>query len=62
VTRKPYSSVPQQGQDASTYYGQPATGTIGQDLPKEILRVERDWILGDVCQCVLLTYVRMYSI
>ena len=35
--------------DAS-YFGGPQTGTIGSDLPKEILRVERDWSTGEICQ------------
>jgi hypothetical protein len=35
--------------DAS-YFGGPPTGTIGKDLPKEILRVERDWSTGEICQ------------
>lgn len=35
---------------ANSYYGSPVTGTIGRDLPKEVLRVERDWSGGEVCQ------------
>ncbi|KLT44281.1 hypothetical protein CC85DRAFT_283795 [Cutaneotrichosporon oleaginosum] len=46
----PRSSVPQPGQPNSTYYGQPPTGIIGRDLPKEIVRVDREWSLGDICQ------------
>jgi len=37
---------------SETYFGQPTTGVIGQDLPKEIVRIERDWSLGDICQYV----------
>lgn len=48
--RTPRSSVPQPGQPNSTYYGQPPTGIIGRDLPKEIVRVDREWSLGDICQ------------
>lgn len=56
TTSEPRSSVPQAGVPNSTYYGQPQTGTIGRDLPKEIVRIERDWHLGDICQCVQLAY------
>lgn len=49
-SRTPRSSVPQPGQPNSTYYGQPPTGIIGRDLPKEIVRVDREWSLGDICQ------------
>lgn len=35
-----------------SYFGQPVTGTIGQHLPKEVIRVERDWTGGEVCQWV----------
>lgn len=49
---EPRSSVPQAGVPNSTYYGQPQTGMIGRDLPKEIVRIERDWHLGDICQYV----------
>lgn len=48
----PRSSVPQGGQPNSTYFNQPVTGVIGRDLPKEIIRIERDWSLGDIAQCV----------
>ena len=34
----------------SRYFGQPATGVIGRHLPKEVVRVERDWSGGEVCQ------------
>lgn len=54
ICREPRSSVPQAGVPNSTYYGQPQTGTIGRDLPKEIVRIDRDWSLGDVCQYVQL--------
>ncbi|KAL1413807.1 hypothetical protein Q8F55_001591 [Vanrija albida] len=46
----PRSSVPHAAASSNTYYGQPPTGTIGRDLPKEIVRVERDYSLGDICQ------------
>ncbi|RSH85810.1 uncharacterized protein EHS24_003990 [Apiotrichum porosum] len=42
--------VPQAGVPNETYYGQPPTGVVGRDLPKEIVRIERDWSLGDICQ------------
>ncbi|TXT15504.1 hypothetical protein VHUM_00007 [Vanrija humicola] len=47
---EPRSSVPHAAASTNTYYGQPPTGTIGRDLPKEIVRVERDYSLGDICQ------------
>jgi len=31
------------------------TGTIGLDLPKEVLRIERDWSTGDICQSVSIS-------
>ncbi|ORY35010.1 Golgin subfamily A member 7/ERF4 family-domain-containing protein [Naematelia encephala] len=34
----------------TTYFGQPVTGTIGLHLPKEVVRIERDWSGGEVCQ------------
>ncbi|KAK6908977.1 hypothetical protein I203_102984 [Kwoniella mangroviensis CBS 8507] len=33
-----------------SYFHQPITGTIGKHLPKEIVRIERDWSGGEVCQ------------
>jgi hypothetical protein len=49
VKRSIYSrqALPQQ-----TYFHQPQTGDIAQHLPKEIIRVERDWSDGEVCQYV----------
>ncbi len=34
----------------TTVYGTPPCGIIGVHRPREILRVERDWSGGDVCQ------------
>ncbi|ORX38071.1 Golgin subfamily A member 7/ERF4 family-domain-containing protein, partial [Kockovaella imperatae] len=34
----------------NSYYGQSASGVIGTHLPKEIVRIERDWSDGEVCQ------------
>ena len=49
VKRSVYSrqALPEQ-----SYFHQPATGDISQHLPKEIIRVERDWSDGEVCQYV----------
>ncbi|RSH93676.1 hypothetical protein EHS25_006323 [Saitozyma podzolica] len=33
-----------------SYFNQPVTGSIGAHLPKEIVRIERDWSGGEVCQ------------
>ena len=41
----------------NSYYGQPVTGTIGRHLPKEIVRIERDWSDGEVCQWVVPLYI-----
>lgn len=48
-SRTPRSSVPQDGA-TDTYFGQPHTGLIGRDLPKEIVRVQRTYALKDICQ------------
>lgn len=37
---------------SETYYGQPTTGSIGKHLPKEIVRIERDYTHAEVCQYV----------
>lgn len=34
----------------NSYYGEGITGKVGRDLPKEIIRIERDWSGGEVCQ------------
>jgi hypothetical protein len=34
----------------NSYYGEGVTGKVGRDLPKEIIRIERDWSGGEVCQ------------
>lgn len=41
------SAIPGSGR---SYFGQPVTGVIGVHLPKEVVRVERDWSGGEVCQ------------
>ncbi|KAK8849445.1 hypothetical protein IAR55_004778 [Kwoniella newhampshirensis] len=46
----PRSSYPRQALPPDTYFLQPVTGTIGRHLPKEIVRVERDWSGGEVCR------------
>lgn len=49
--RKPRSQFSTASMPSSeSYFGQPVTGTIGQHLPKEVIRVERDWSGGEVCQ------------
>lgn len=35
-----------------SYFHQPVTGEIGKHLPKEMVRIERDWSGGEMCQCV----------
>ncbi|WVR08295.1 hypothetical protein IAU60_005344 [Kwoniella sp. DSM 27419] len=47
---QPRSSYPRQAIPAHSYYYTPITGTIGKHLPKEIVRIERDWSGGEVCQ------------
>lgn len=37
-----------------SYFHQPVTGEIGKHLPKEMVRIERDWSGGEMCQCVTL--------
>nr|XP_031859061.1 uncharacterized protein CI109_005567 [Kwoniella shandongensis]KAA5526133.1 hypothetical protein CI109_005567 [Kwoniella shandongensis] len=46
----PRSSYPRGALPPNSYYHQPVTGTVGQHLPKEIVRVDRDWSGGEVCQ------------
>ncbi|WVF68892.1 hypothetical protein IAT40_003665 [Kwoniella sp. CBS 6097] len=46
----PRSAYPRQALPPKSYYNQPITGTIGRHLPKEIVRIERDWSGGEVCQ------------
>ncbi|WVQ79493.1 hypothetical protein IAT38_001592 [Cryptococcus sp. DSM 104549] len=47
---KPRSAYPRQALPTDSYFHQPVTGTIGRHLPKEVVRVERDWSGGEVCQ------------
>lgn len=35
---------------ANSYFAQPPTGDMAQHLPKEVVRIERDWSDGEVCQ------------
>ncbi|WVQ96412.1 hypothetical protein IAU59_003517 [Kwoniella sp. CBS 9459] len=46
----PRSAYPRQALPPKSYFNQPITGTIGRHLPKEIVRIERDWSGGEVCQ------------
>lgn len=34
----------------NSYYGEGVTGKVGRDLPKEMIRIERDWSGGEICQ------------
>ncbi|ODO00613.1 hypothetical protein L198_02933 [Cryptococcus wingfieldii CBS 7118] len=47
---KPRSAYPRQALPPMSYYHTPVTGVIGQHLPKEMVRIERDWTDGEVCQ------------
>jgi hypothetical protein len=50
-TRPPHSAYPLSALPAGTeHYGSDPEGTIGVHHPKEIVRIERDWSGGDVCQ------------
>lgn len=46
----PRSGYSKEAVPTNSYYGQAVTGTIGIHLPKEIIRIERDWSDGEVCQ------------
>ncbi|WWC73432.1 uncharacterized protein I206_107400 [Kwoniella pini CBS 10737] len=46
----PRSSYTLQAIPAHSYFNQPITGIIGKHLPKEIIRIDRDWSGGEVCQ------------
>ena len=48
--RTPRSGYSTEAVPSNSYYSQPQTGTIGKHLPKEIIRIERDWSGGEVCQ------------
>ncbi|KAL7424897.1 hypothetical protein Q5752_000583 [Cryptotrichosporon argae] len=47
---KPRSSVPTSSVPSPSYFSQPVTGVLGVHLPKEIVRVERDWSGGEAAQ------------
>lgn len=47
VARSTYSRTAVPG---LSYFGQAKTGVVGLHLPKEVIRVERDWSDGEVCQ------------
>lgn len=47
VVRSTYSRTAVPG---LSYFGQAKTGVVGLHLPKEVIRVERDWSDGEVCQ------------
>nr|ODN91272.1 hypothetical protein L203_01477 [Cryptococcus depauperatus CBS 7841] len=47
---KPRSAYPRQALPPMSYYHQPVTGEIGKHLPKEMVRIERDWSEGEICQ------------
>ncbi|WWC93085.1 uncharacterized protein L201_008050 [Kwoniella dendrophila CBS 6074] len=47
---KPRSYYSLQALPPHSYFHQPITGTIGKHLPKEIIRIDRDWSGGEVCQ------------
>jgi hypothetical protein len=53
ICRAPRSNYCPTALPPDSYFGGHVTGTIGTDLPKEVLRIERDWSTGDVCQYVL---------
>nr|KIR47006.1 hypothetical protein I312_03902 [Cryptococcus bacillisporus CA1280] len=46
----PRSSYPQSALPPMSYFHQPVTGEIGKHLPKEMVRIERDWSGGEMCQ------------
>lgn len=48
----PVSSYALSGTPALGQFGTPQLNKIGRDPPREIVRVERDWVAGDVAQCV----------
>jgi hypothetical protein len=50
MPREPRSGYSQEAVPTNSYYGQPVTGVIGRHLPKEIVRIDRDWSDGEVCQ------------
>ncbi|WVW86618.1 hypothetical protein I302_108671 [Kwoniella bestiolae CBS 10118] len=47
---KPRSYYALQALPPHSYFHQPITGTIGKHLPKEVIRIDRDWSGGEVCQ------------
>ncbi|KAI9632918.1 Golgin subfamily A member 7/ERF4 family-domain-containing protein [Dioszegia hungarica] len=47
VVRSTYSRTAVPG---LSYFGQAKTGVVGLHLPKEVIRVERDWSDGEICQ------------
>jgi hypothetical protein len=50
TTRKPHSTISLGPPGAGTYFSQPQTGTPTIHLPKEIVRIDRDWSDGEPCQ------------
>lgn len=51
----PTSSYARSGAPAELgQFGTPQLNEIGRDPPRAVVRVERDWVAGDVAQCVLL--------
>lgn len=54
LSRTPRSSYPHSALPPMSYFHQPVTGEIGKHLPKEMVRIERDWSGGEMCQCVTL--------
>jgi hypothetical protein len=46
----PRSAYSRTALPGKSYFRQPITGTIGRHLPKEVVRIERDWSDGEVCQ------------
>ncbi|EIW71762.1 hypothetical protein TREMEDRAFT_22967, partial [Tremella mesenterica DSM 1558] len=50
IISHPRSTYSRTAVPSETYFGQPTTGIISRHLPKEILRIERDWSEGEVCQ------------
>nr|XP_018260533.1 uncharacterized protein I303_07455 [Kwoniella dejecticola CBS 10117]OBR82691.1 hypothetical protein I303_07455 [Kwoniella dejecticola CBS 10117] len=47
---KPRSYYALQALPPQSYFHQPISGTIGRHLPKEIIRIDRDWSGGELCQ------------
>ncbi|WRT69422.1 uncharacterized protein IL334_006408 [Kwoniella shivajii] len=47
---QPKSSVQWQAIPKNSYFHQPQTGIIGKHLPKEMVRIERDWSDGEICK------------